>query len=103
MTKGKRGYKRCSVKGCRKKAVTKGKCREHAQKKPSPLSLEKEISDPALTRTAKKIKMVRKSAGAFSKRVKKKVPCRREGYWDALCFEAGIILGKFSRWSESGQ
>jgi hypothetical protein len=97
----KKSYKKCSVKGCRKKAITGGKCREHAKKAPSHLSLDKEISGSDLRHKAKKIRRVRESAEALSKKPKRAASSDKESVLRSLCFEAGIILGKIGRLVEN--
>jgi len=101
LVKTKKSYKKCLVKGCRKKAGIGGKCREHAEKTSPHLSLEKEISGSDLRHKAKKIRSVRKSAEALSKKPKKAASSDKETVLQSLCFEAGAILGKFGRLVEN--
>ena len=75
--KKKSSYKACNVKGCRKKALSPGKCKDHSKK-----SVKK---SPKKT-VRKKVSVKRKK-----KSIKQGDPLKD------ICFELGAVLGKLNR------
>jgi hypothetical protein len=59
LVKAKKIFKKCSVKGCRRKAVKEGKCQLHSGQEVKHAVISKKLDDFPLRETASKIKKVR--------------------------------------------
>ena len=105
MAKARKGYRRCSAQGCRKKAVLGGRCRAHVreksggrlptQKGPAPSAIE--IPGAPLREIAERIRRVEKSSkDSTGKGPGKRSFRSRRGLASGLCFELGAITGKLS-------
>lgn len=97
MVKGRKIYKRCSVKGCRKKVALDGKCSVHSRKKPVEVRSEKKAPSHSLRHIARKIKKVKKTHEGLHRKVKKTALYQEKSFLNALSFEAGAAAGKLKR------
>lgn len=101
--------KECSVKGCRKTAISEGKCSAHATVKDMAVS-EKVVSSHRIEGSAKKISRVRKAndlkdmphkahidepehAVTVKRHVAAHSKAKKEGF-NAVCFSVGTVIGR---------
>ena len=101
----KKTYKKCSVKGCRGRALRDGKCRKHAKlllaavivkKESSALHVKDVVSrikklSAAHHESVKEIRLKDKFSTGM-KRKQKTACCSHKGYLNVVCFWAGTLL-----------
>ena len=111
-TKKRKTYKQCSNKDCKKKAISAGKCRVHAGKKPTgKITVDKTTkSSPkkAVVRKIKKISPVVKSAAPVKRTVAqapvtphpKKIKRKRNNL-GKIFYQVGVAAGRINKLIES--
>lgn len=104
MARVKKSPKKCSIKGCRKKAIKNGKCREHAKETFKHAVVEKKLSAQHVARAVSHIRKVAKSGHAIPLKTEAKAAVKsaeikrksarapRTGLLSTVCFWAGTVV-----------
>ena len=90
MPKKKKSYKKCSIKGCRKKAVEAGKCDIHAKAKPKKSTIKKSINTSSSENTS--AKTINKKDTGIAKKSKKE--CRG---LNRAFYGLGVAVGRINQ------
>jgi hypothetical protein len=108
MSKKRKGHRKHSLKGRKRKAAKKGRVHSHSIHLKSPKGyIEKEISDSSLHKKADRLSLAKKSRSVKAKKANKEQskhkkmdhrPRRRKKkVLDSVFFETGLALGKVGR------